>query len=288
MFFALAAGAAIAVGIGNPWPDFTATAARRSLGVAIALLGLGTPLGAVAAAGRRGFLVVAAGVALTILLGLLLGRLFRVERTVALLISQGTGICGGSAIAAVGPAIGASSEAMSVSLAVVFALNGAAMWFLPIAGHALHLTQHQFAVWAAIAIHDTSSVVGAAASYGADALREATVLKLVRALWIVPATLVAPWLARRRDARVGIAVPWFIIAFVLAAAVRTAAPVSAIPWLDAAVGAGRGLLAITLFLIGLGITRGTLRRVGVRPLAQGAVLWVVVAAASLAAALRLR
>lgn len=289
MFFALAAGAAIGLSIGNPWPDFTGATARRLLQVAIALLGLGMPLQAVVDAGRDGFLTVAAGVGATMGIGLLLGRLFDVERTVALLITEGTSICGGSAIAAVGPAIGASSEAMSVSLAVVFALNATAMWFLPIAGHALHLTQHQFAVWAAIAIHDTSSVVGAAASYGADALREATVLKLVRALWIVPATLITAWLVRRDgSARGPAAMPWFIGAFVLAAALRTVAPAATLPWLDGLAGMARGLLAVTLFLIGLGLTRSTLRRVGVRPLAQGAVLWLVVAAASLTAALRLR
>jgi uncharacterized integral membrane protein (TIGR00698 family) len=214
-----------------------------------------------------------------------LGRWLRVERQTSLLITTGTSICGGSAIAAVGPAIGARSEAMGVSLATVFLLNAVALYLFPAIGHALGLSQHQFAIWAAVAIHDTSSVVGAAASYGSVALEQATVLKLARALWILPMTVVAAAVARRRGAREGaappIAVPWFIGLFVLAAVARSSLPPAAEPALDAAARAARWLLVVTLFLIGAGLSRATLRAVGLRPMLQGLLLWLVVGGLSL-------
>ena len=174
---------------------------------------------------------------------------------------------------------------MGVSLATVFLLNAVALYLFPAIGHALHLSQHQFAIWAAVAIHDTSSVVGAASSYGTVALEQATVLKLARALWILPMTLVAAAVARRAGTGQGersrIAIPWFIGLFVLAAVARSVLPAEAVPALDAAARGARWLLVLTLFLIGAGLTRATLRSVGTRPLVQGVILWIAVAGLSL-------
>jgi uncharacterized integral membrane protein (TIGR00698 family) len=203
-----------------------------------------------------------------------------VGRLTSLLITVGTSICGGSAIAALGPAIGAGAEAMSVSLATVFVLNAVALYLFPVVGHLLHLGQHQFAIWAAIAIHDTSSVVGAAASYGPAALQEATVLKLARALWIIPLTVGAAAITRRGDGPQAVsrpvAIPWFIGLFLVAALVRSVGPASLLVVWEALAHLARAALVVTLFLIGAGLSRGTLRSVGVRPLLQGAVLWLLV------------
>jgi uncharacterized integral membrane protein (TIGR00698 family) len=175
---------------------------------------------------------------------------------------------------------------MSVALATVFVLNAIALYLFPPIGHWLELSQHQFAVWAALAIHDTSSVVGAASSYGAAALQEATVLKLTRALWIVPLTLAAAWFTRGEGAAPGprrrATVPWFIGLFVLAAVVRSLVPAPALPVLDGIASGAREVLALTLFLIGLGLTRSTLHQVGARPLLQGLALWILLGVGSLA------
>ncbi|HYL30368.1 MAG TPA: putative sulfate exporter family transporter [Gemmatimonadales bacterium] len=290
---ALALGALLSLTLGNPAPALTARGARHLLQAAVVGLGFGMPLSAVVSAGRTGILYTVAGIATALTLGLLLGRRLKVERQTSLLITAGTSICGGSAIAALGPAIGARSEAMSVALATVFVLNAVALYLFPPVGHLLHLSQHQFAVWAAIAIHDTSSVVGAAASYGPVALGQATVLKLARALWIVPLTLAASAAARRSGAHPAtdagaptVRVPWFIGLFVLAAAARSLLPAAAGPVLDGLAGLAKTALVLTLFLIGAGLSRPTLRAVGVRPLVQGVLLWVTVGGLALLLAAR--
>jgi uncharacterized integral membrane protein (TIGR00698 family) len=290
---ALALGALLSLTLGNPAPALTARGARHLLQAAVVGLGFGMPLSAVVSAGRTGILYTVAGIATALTLGLLLGRRLKVERQTSLLITAGTSICGGSAIAALGPAIGARSEAMSVALATVFVLNAVALYLFPPVGHLLHLSQHQFAVWAAIAIHDTSSVVGAAASYGPVALGQATVLKLARALWIVPLTLAASAAARRSGAHPAtdagaptVRVPWFIGLFVLAAAARSLLPAAAGPALDGLAGLAKTALVLTLFLIGAGLSRPTLRAVGVRPLVQGVLLWVTVGGLALLLAAR--
>ena len=290
---ALALGALLSLTLGNPAPALTARGARHLLQAAVVGLGFGMPLSAVVSAGRTGVLYTVAGIATALTLGLLLGRRLKVERQTSLLITAGTSICGGSAIAALGPAIGARSEAMSVALATVFVLNAVALYLFPPVGHLLHLSQHQFAVWAAIAIHDTSSVVGAAASYGPVALGQATVLKLARALWIVPLTLAASAAARRSGAHPATAagaptvrVPWFIGLFVLAAAARSLLPAAAGHALDGLAGLAKTALVLTLFLIGAGLSRPTLRAVGVRPLVQGVLLWVTVGGLALLLAAR--
>jgi uncharacterized integral membrane protein (TIGR00698 family) len=282
---ALASGALLALSLGNPWPRLTEMLSGRLLQVAVVALGLGIPLDSLLRAGSRGVGLTVVVIAVVFAAGLQLGRWMRVERDLSILVTGGTSICGGSAVAALGSALGASRENMSVALATVFVLNAVALYAFPPIGHMLHLSQQQFGTWAALAIHDTSSVVGAASSYGPVALEEATVLKLARALWILPMSLiVARW--RRRssteDARPALVVPWFIGFFVLAAVARSLASPGALGWFDAGARAGRAALVLTLFLIGASLTRAQLRAVGLRPFLYGVVLWIGVGGASLA------
>jgi uncharacterized integral membrane protein (TIGR00698 family) len=220
-----------------------------------------------------------AGIALTLAAGALLGRLAGTSGPLSTLISFGTAICGGSAIAAMAPVVKAKSDEIAVSLATVFTLNATALLLFPAVGHLLHLDQGQFGLWAGLAIHDTSSVVGAASAFGQRALAVATTVKLTRALWIMPCVLGAALLTRS-DQKVKF--PLFVLGFVAAAGTRTLLP-SLQPLWDALFAVARQSLVLTLFLIGTGLTRDVLRRVGVRPLAQGAVLWLLVSAATLAA-----
>ncbi len=278
---ALGVGAGLALTLGNPFERASARLSKTLLKACVVGLGFGMALPAVLKVGAQGVGATALGIAFALGLGLLLGRLLRVDATTSALISGGTAICGGSAIAALGPVLGAGAEAMGVALATVFVLNGVALYLFPPLGHALGLSQAQFALWAALAIHDTSSVVGAASAYGQAALAQATVLKLTRALWIVPLTLAAAWWRRRGgDPTVKVAIPWFIGGFALASAVRALWPAGA-PVYDGIVAVARQGLVLTLFLIGAGLSRATLRRVGVRPLVQGVLLWMAVAGGSL-------
>lgn len=294
---ALALGVGVALGLAglNPAPKRVSKAASWLLKACVVGLGFGLSLGVVLRAGASGVAVTAVSIAGTLALGLLVGRLLRVETDASALVSGGTAVCGGSAIAALGPAIGASGEAMGVALACVFVLNGVALYVFPPIGHLLDLSQPQFAMWAALAIHDTSSVVGAAAAYGTEALAQATVLKLTRALWIVPLVLAAAAWHRRRLAARAVsgadavqdvpaakpALPWFIGLFVLASAARAALP-SGAGVFDVLNAAARRGLVVSLLLIGAGLTRATLAKVGVRPLVQAVVVWIVVACATLA------
>jgi uncharacterized integral membrane protein (TIGR00698 family) len=250
---------------------------RLLLQASVVALGFGIPLAEVVRAGRSGFLYTAASIAFAITLGLLLGRVLRVKSGSAYLITVGTAICGGSAIAAVGPITHASDEDMAVSLGTVLLLNSAALVTFPLIGHAVGLSQEQFGLWAALAIHDTSSVVGAAAKYGAVALAVGTTVKLARALWIVP---IAAATAAVHRSRARIQWPWFIALFCAAALANTL-----FPQFHAAFGElnrlGRVGLTVTLFLIGTLMNRRSLREVGVRPLALGLLLWFAVATISL-------
>jgi uncharacterized integral membrane protein (TIGR00698 family) len=285
---ALAAGMLISLGIGNPWSRLTGTVSNGLLKVAIVALGFGIPLNRLVGAGATGFVYTLLLIVVVFAVGLLLGRWMAMERTLTILITAGTSICGGSAIAAVGPAIGATREAMSVSLAIVFVLNAVALYIFPPIGHFFGLSEHQFGVWAALAIHDTSSVVGATAGYGPLALQEATVLKLARALWILPLVLLAPLAMRSQALPLGngrLPLPWFIGLFVIAAVVRSLAADGATPLFDAAARGGRIALVLTLFLIGASVTRDELRSVGLRPLAHGFLLWLVVGVPTLLAVL---
>lgn len=274
---ALALGLVFGIFIGHPWPKQNSKATKVLLQASVVGLGFGMNMAAVIKAGRQGIGFTIATIAGTLILGWILGRAMSIERSTSHLIASGTAICGGSAIAAVGPIVGAKDEEMSVALGTVFILNAIALFVFPIAGHALHLTQNQFGIWAAIAIHDTSSVVGAAAKYGAEALQVATTVKLTRALWIIPVAI-ATALAFRKQSK--ITIPWFIFLFFGAAALRTYLPAGA-PVFSAIVVVARAGLTLTLFLIGAGISLAKLREVGVRPLLLGISLWVVISFVSL-------
>ena len=276
---ALALGLALALTLGSPFK--TSRQTRILLQTSVVGLGFGMNLQKVVEAGRSGILFTLATIIGTLLAGYALGRVLRVSSGTAHLISSGTAICGGSAIAAVGPVIGATDEEMSVSLGTVFILNSIALFVFPLIGAALHLTQPQFGIWSAIAIHDTSSVVGAAAAYGAEALQVATTVKLTRALWIVPLTLGTAFAFRRRMSGAGrVVIPWFILYFLLASVIRTYVPAPQIAW-DVVVRVARIGLTVTLFLIGSALSRKSLAAVGFRPLILGVTLWILVSAAGL-------
>jgi uncharacterized integral membrane protein (TIGR00698 family) len=289
---ALALGILIGLATANPHAGLTGRWAGKLLRASVIGLGFGMSLSAVAAAAAQGLAYTVAGVIGSFAVGLLLGRLFRVERAASLLVASGTSICGGSAIAAVGSAIRAKPETIAAALGIVFILNAVAIYTFPPAGRALGLSESQFAIWAAVAIHDTSSVVAAASAYGRQALEEATVLKLARTLWIIPLVIGAAWWARRHEAQPGAApaavhLPWFPLLFLAAVVVRTVAPGDVVPLLAGVAAAARALLPLVLFLIGSSLTGAALRSLGPRPLLQAAVLWVAMSAAVLTAVLTL-
>ena len=287
---ALAFGLILAFTIGSPFPQLNGKPTKYLLQVSVVLLGFGMSLGAVYRAGKDGILFTIATIFGTLILGYLVGKFLKVDSKTSSLISSGTAICGGSAIAAVAPAIEAESEQISVSLGTVFVLNSIALFLFPFIGHFLNLTQGQFGVWAAIAIHDTSSVVGAAGTYGAEALTIATTVKLARALWIAPVALLFAYLYRDKNttAKTKIAIPWFIFLFLAATVVRTYTPSSIPPSLfDAVVNLAKAGMTVTLFLIGASLTPDTLKKVGFRPLIQGVLLWIVISVVSLYAVLRI-
>jgi uncharacterized integral membrane protein (TIGR00698 family) len=281
---ALALGLILAFTLGNPFPSETKKATKYLLQASVVLLGFGMNLSSVVKAGRDGVLFTIATIFGTLFLGLLIGKLFNINKKISALISSGTAICGGSAIAAVAPAIDADADEISVSLGTVFILNSIALFVFPFIGHALNLTENQFGVWSAIAIHDTSSVVGAAARYGDEALKIATTVKLARALWIAPIALVFAYLYRSKnsDKKTKIAVPWFIFLFLLATVVRTYTPPEVPPSVfESIVNLAKAGLTVTLFLIGASLSLETLRKVGAKPLVQGVILWIVISIVSL-------
>jgi len=245
-------------------------------------LGFGMNLHEVLRAGSAGFAYTAVGITLTMTLGVLLGRLLNTPRHTTLLIAAGTAICGGSAIAALASILNPKEEETSVSLGAVFMLNSVALLLFPAVGLALHMSQWQFGLWAALAIHDTSSVVGASAHYGAEALQIATSVKLARALWIVPLSLL---MAFGQRGKAKIRWPWFILFFCAAALVNTVLPQGHAVYATLSL-LGRSGLTVVLFLIGSGLSRKSIASVGWRPLALGLMLWVIVGSLSLLAILR--
>jgi len=275
---ALALGLVLGLTLAHPYPKQSSKFAKFLLQASVVALGFGMNLPDVLKAGRSGFVYTALGISFALAAGLAIGRLVRVPATPSFLISSGTAICGGSAIAAVAPIMQASAEEMSVALGTVFILNSIALFIFPPIGAALHLTESQFGLWAALAIHDTSSVVGAATRYGAIALVVATTVKLARALWILPLSLGTAAVRRTRSK---VTIPWFIFLFCLAAVVNSYVPGIGEATHLASQGGKLGLTA-TLFLIGTGISRAALQKVGWRPLLQGVLLWVLVGAGSLA------
>jgi uncharacterized integral membrane protein (TIGR00698 family) len=285
---ALTIGILFGLSFPHPYINESRGIARTLLQCSVVALGFGMNLHEILKAGRSGFIYTAMGIFFALLAGLALGKLLRVRGNSSFLITTGTAICGGSAIAAIGPILQANEEEMAVSLGTIFILNSVALLIFPLVGNALRLSQSQFGLWAALAIHDTSSVVGAATKYGPQALVIGTTVKLARALWIVPLALATAAILRRRSkntANAGtgtlrIQFPWFIAFFVLAAILNTYLPVLERPakWLFTL---GRLGLTATLFLIGSGISRATLKEVGWRPLLLGVLLWLGVGLTSL-------
>jgi uncharacterized integral membrane protein (TIGR00698 family) len=283
---ALVGGAVFGFTFIHPLRAESASLANFLLQASVVALGFGINLSEVVHAGRSGFAYTAISISVAMGLGLLLGRLLHAGGKASYLITAGTAICGGSAIAAISPITQANEEEISVSMGTVFLLNSIALLLFPAVGHMLSLSQNQFGLWSALAIHDTSSVVGASAAYGTQALAIGTTVKLARALWIVPVSLLtAAFMASRRgkdQSRGKVTMPWFIALFVAAAALSTY-----LPALHGAFSAltrlGKNGLTATLFLIGTSLSRKTLQQVGVRPLVQGVALWISVAGASLAA-----
>ena len=274
---ALALGLVFGLALPHPYGPEAKKCSKFLLQASVVGLGFGMNLHQVVQAGRSGFVYTMLGISFALLAGMGLGTLLGVQRVPAFLISTGTAICGGSAIAAVGPITHASDEEMAVALGTVFVLNSVALLIFPAIGAALRLTQSQFGLWAALAIHDTSSVVGAAAKYGAEALAVATTVKLARALWIVPLSIGT---AVVRGAKAKIQWPWFIGLFCLAAVCNTYLPAGVHAYSIVVKVAKIGLTA-TLFLIGSGISMATIKRVGHRPLLQGIILWLLVLMGSL-------
>ena len=275
----LALGLAIALTVGNPAQKETSAASKKLLQLSVILLGFGMRFDAVLKVGFASLWVTLISISATLAIGTALGKVFGIERRLAVLLSSGTAICGGSAIAAMAPAISASSVETGVAMAVIFLLNGIALFLFPPLGHLIGLTQEQFGFWAALAIHDTSSVVGAASIYGAAALAIGATVKLTRALWILPVSYLGARLAKS-EAKAKF--QWFLLGFLLAALVRSLAPQFGALW-DAGSLAGKHMMTGTLFLIGGGLGRAELKKIGAKPLVMAAALWCIISCLSLAA-----
>lgn len=276
---ALIAGILFSLILGNPLPQQSSHWSKVFLQVSVVGLGFGQSLGSVWEVGKSSVFYTMIGICLTLLAGMALGRCFGTEKRTSLLISFGTAICGGSAIAAMAPTIKANDDETALALATVFTLNAVALLLFPFIGQQLALSQHQFGIWAGLAIHDTSSVVGAASHYGAEALSIGTTVKLSRAIWIVPFVLGVGWLAKSEQK---VKIPLFIIGFIIAAALRSVLPQFIGLW-HGLTSISRQTLVVTLFLVGSGLGKEVLQKVGVRPLAQGIMLWLLAGGATLEA-----
>ena len=283
----LLCGLIFALVFGEAYPTFNKTMSKKMLQYSVVGLGFGMNVYSALASGGTGMLFTIISVFGTLLLGWFIGtKLFKIDSVLSYLISVGTAICGGSAIAAVGPIVKAKSTDMTVSLGVVFILNAVALFIFPIIGKYLSLSDQTFGTWVAIAIHDTSSVVGAAQAYSEEALNVATTIKLTRALWIVPVALLTSFIFRDKteDSGKKISVPLFIIFFIVALLLNTyllskfemgmqiSKFISVI---------SKKCLTLTLFFIGAGLSKSVLRSVGVKPLIFGILLWIIISVVSL-------
>ena len=281
---ALFLGLVFALLCGKAYPSFNKKMSKKLLQYSVIGLGFGMNLQASLASGAEGMTFTIISVVGTMLIGWLIGhKLIKVERNTSYLISSGTAICGGSAIAAVGPVIKAKDTEMSVALGTIFILNAIALFIFPIIGHWLGMTQEQFGLWAAIAIHDTSSVVGAGAAYGEEALNIATTVKLTRALWIIPLAIATSFIFKTKGQKISI--PWFILWFVVAMIINT----YLLNLSETGIMIGnfinslaRKSLTLTLFFIGASLSVDTLKAVGIKPLIQGVLLWIVISLSTLA------
>lgn len=275
---ALLLGLIVANLSGHPFLHLNHKATNILLQVSVVGLGFGMNVNSALSAGKEGFWFTVASILSTLILGTFLGKWLKIEKKTAHLISCGTAICGGSAIAAIAPVIKSEDKQTSIALGVIFILNSIALFLFPAVGHWLDLSQKEFGLWCAIAIHDTSSVVGAASKFGPEALQIATTVKLARALWIIPVALITAVVFKNKSNRIKI--PYFIGLFILAMVMNTYVSKTAIiaPYLVSIAKIG---LTLTLFLIGAGLNRGILKSVGVKPLFQGILLWIFIAIATL-------
>lgn len=278
---ALLMGMLFSFSFGNPYPAYTKKITRYLLQLSVIGLGFGMNLNTAIQVGKEGLLLTVGSIFLTLFMGILIGKFFKIDRKITLLISSGTAICGGSAIAAIAPLIHADEEETSLSLATIFILNSIALFIFPAIGHLIHLSQEQFGYWSALAIHDTSSVVGAAQHYGSRALEIATTIKLERALWIIPLSFLII-LTFKEDKEIihkKIKLPYFIFLFIAAMISNTYLPqyFPVFSTLDhgLVMAAKRGL-TVTLFLIGAGLSLQTLKKIGIKPLLLGVILWTSV------------
>lgn len=294
----VSAGEALFLGIIMAWlgttplEKYSEAVIRYSLQVAVVGLGFGINLQQALSAGRQGFFLTFFSILITLSLGIFLGRKLRLTTHTTFLIAAGTAICGGSAIAALAPLLAAKKEDISVSLGIIFLLNGLALFLFPWIGGHLHLSQHQFGLWSAIAIQDTSSVVAAAASYGSTALKIATTVKLERALWIIPVCLICLKLQKKEhkiqmatesatgESKQRIQIPWFILVFIAVIIMGAYLPGIMHPIGTVALPVAKKLLSVTLFFIGTGFTVKAIKKAGMRPLILGTLLWIFIATLS--------
>lgn len=281
---ALLSGVVMVNVFGNPFVAFNHTAITYLLQFSVIGLGFGMNASNAISAGKEGFLLTIFSIFSTLILGTFLGKWLKTDRKTSHLISCGTAICGGSAIAAISPVIKSNENQTSIALGVIFILNSIALFVFPFIGHQLDLSQKEFGLWCAIAIHDTSSVVGAANKYGSEALQIATTVKLARALWIIPISLLSAAVFKNKSQKIKI--PYFIGLFILAMLFNSYVPATAIvaPFIVDVAKIG---LTITLFLIGATLNINTLKAVGVKPLLQGVFLWIFIAGLGLASILYL-
>ncbi|MBR3609127.1 MAG: putative sulfate exporter family transporter [Bacteroidales bacterium] len=275
---ALFLGILLSLTIGVPYSKLTKKLSKYLLQISVVGLGFGMNLHQSLQAGKEGMIFTIISVIGVMILGAFLGKLLKINRKNSYLISSGTAICGGSAIAAVAPVIDADENDTSLALITIFVLNAIALFIFPPIGRALDLSQVQFGTWAAIAIHDTSSVVGAGAAYGDEALKVATTIKLTRALWIIPLAFVSAFIFKTKGRKASI--PYFIIWFVVAMLINT---YFALPQIITTniVFIAKKLLTVTLFLIGCGLSVSALKAVGVKPLLLGVILWVIISVVTL-------
>ena len=281
---ALLLGLVLAQLMENPFVHLNHKATNLLLKISVVGLGFGMNIFSAFEAGRQGILFTIVSIITVLTAGILAGHYLKIDKKTSFLISAGTAICGGSAIAALSPVIKAEEKQISVALGVIFILNSIALFLFPVIGHGLHLSQTQFGLWCAIAIHDTSSVVGAASHYGAQALQVATTVKLARALWIIPVAFFTAFLFKTGNKQVKL--PYFIGLFILAMLINTYVPFikPLVPYITTIAKTG---LTLTLFLIGSGLSLKVLKSVGVVPLFQGVMLWVLISGISLWAVLAL-
>lgn len=289
---ALFTGLVFASIFGTPFPKFNKKLSKYLLQISIVGLGFGMNLQESLKSGADGMMFTIISVIGVMVIGVLLGRYMKIDRKTSYLISSGTAICGGSAIAAVGGVLKANENEMAVSLGVIFILNAIALFIFPPMGHFFGLSQEQFGTWAAIAIHDTSSVVGAGEAYGAKACELATLIKCTRALWIIPLAFFTMWLFRNKKGQTGsndkkgkISIPWFILLFVVAMFIYSYTPEAAMPLMSplyaAAVSIAKKMLAVVLFAIGANLSPKVIKQVGIKPMIQALILWAVIGSSSL-------